>query len=225
MILSMQDVHKSYQQGEVVIEVLKGLSLEVSAGETLAIIGESGVGKSTFLSLVAGLDRPSRGQIHLLGQEISQMEEERLTEYRGQHIGIVFQHYHLLPHLSAWENVMLPMEILRQKGDLKAPAIQALVDVGLAQRINHFPSQLSGGECQRVAIARALIARPQLLLADEPSGNLDGATGELVMELLFKLVAKNHMTVLLVTHNQELAQRCQGQMLLKDGKLFHRGQP
>ena len=225
MILSMQDVHKSYQQGEVVIEVLKGLSLEVSAGETLAIIGESGAGKSTFLSLVAGLDRPSRGQIHLLGQEISQMEEERLTEYRGQHIGIVFQHYHLLPHLSAWENVMLPMEILRQKGDLKAPAIQALVDVGLAQRINHFPSQLSGGECQRVAIARALITRPQLLLADEPSGNLDGATGELVMELLFKLVEKNHMTVLLVTHNQELAQRCQGQMLLKDGKLFHRSQP
>ena len=225
MILNMQDVHKSYQQGEVVIEVLKGLSLEVSAGETLAIIGESGVGKSTFLSLVAGLDRPSRGQIHLLGQEISQMEEERLTEYRGQHIGIVFQHYHLLPHLNAWENVMLPMEILRQKGDLKTPAVQALMDVGLAQRINHFPSQLSGGECQRVAIARALITRPQLLLADEPSGNLDGATGELVMELLFKLVAKNHMTVLLVTHNQELAQRCQGQMLLKDGKLFHRDQP
>jgi putative ABC transport system ATP-binding protein len=218
MSLKLQAVTKKYQQGDSEIEVLKGLSAEIRNSEIVAIVGQSGSGKSTLLSLLAGLDRPTSGQIFIADQEISQLSEQEMTSFRGRKIGIVFQQFHLLPHLTAMENVMLPLEIW-DEGDREARAEQALTQMGLGHRLHHVPSQLSGGECQRVAIARALVGRPEILLADEPSGNLDTLTGRKVMDVFFEVVRAHKVTTVLVTHSEALAKACDRQLVLENGIL------
>jgi putative ABC transport system ATP-binding protein len=215
-MLKIHDLTKNYRQGDITVEVLKGLNLNVKAGEHVAILGPSGSGKSTFLSLVSGLDRPTSGSIKLNNKEFTSLGQKELTHFRSAHIGIVFQQFHLLSNLSALENVRLPL-LITGVHDSGGKAEKLLDRVGLAHRMNHFPSQMSGGENQRVAIARALINEPDLLLADEPSGNLDSEIGGRVMDLLFEIVKEKKSTLLLVTHNEELAQRCERQVWLKNG--------
>jgi len=220
MSLKLEQLYKSFlpvRSGEPV-EVIRGLNLELNQGETAAIIGQSGSGKSTLLSLIAGLDRPDRGQVILNGQDLNLLGERKLSGYRAENLGIVFQQFHLLPHLSALENVALPLELLGKK-QAKEQAEDLLSSVGLGDRLDHFPSHLSGGECQRVAIARALVVKPKLLLADEPTGNLDEHTGAILTELFFKLVAEHQSTLLLVTHNRSLAAQCAQTYQLKEGVL------
>lgn len=218
MSLEIRDLHKSYEQGGQAIPVLRGLNVTVNEGSIVAILGESGSGKSTLLALLAGLDRPSAGSILLRGEAVEQKSQDALAHWRGKNIGIVFQQYHLLPHLTAQENVELPLEILGI-GGRRERAEALLEDMGLSKRRHHLPRQMSGGECQRVAIARALAPNPSLLLADEPSGNLDSDTGQRVMDSFFAQVRKLKTTTLLVTHSRELAKRCDRQLLLAHGSL------
>jgi putative ABC transport system ATP-binding protein len=218
MSLQLLDVRKSYQQGDLALQILKGINVEIKTGEIVAIIGESGSGKSTLLSLLAGLDKPDAGQILISGDDITGMDQKRMTEFRGRKIGIVFQQFHLLLHLTALENVALPLEIANDPfAEIKAK--EMLSQVGLSNRLNHFPSQLSGGECQRVALARALVGQPEILLADEPSGNLDIKTGQQVMNIFMDVVRRNKITTVLVTHSLELAERCDRKLKLADGVL------
>lgn len=218
MILNVADLHKSFSQGGSELSILRGLNFEITEGETLAIVGQSGSGKSTMLSLLAGLDRPSKGSIVLAGSDLNQLNEEELATFRARQIGIIFQQFHLMSTLTALENISLPLEIAREP-DAEAKAEKALNQVGLIARKNHLPHQLSGGECQRVAIARAFVVKPRLLLADEPSGNLDTRTGAHVMQLLFDQVKAERMTMVLVTHNEALASQCQRRAILEDGVL------
>ena len=185
-IASIEKISKTYKQAGKNIEVLYRLSLEVKKGETVAILGQSGSGKSTLLSLLAGLDQPDFGSIVINGSDLAKMKQEELSRFRSENVGIVFQQYHLMSNLTAVENVSLPLELQRQT-EVDSKARKALEYVGLSHRLSHLPSELSGGECQRVALARAMVTKPSLILADEPSGNLDGKTGKEVMELLFKL--------------------------------------
>lgn len=217
-VISVNAVSKTYLQGSAKIDILRGLNVDVAPGETVAIVGHSGSGKSTLLALLAGLARPTGGDIVLAGQSLAALSEEGLTRFRAAHMGIIFQQFHLMSGLTALENVGLPLEIRGDK-DFHLKAEVALAQVGLKERAAHFPSQLSGGECQRVAIARAIVTQPSLLLADEPSGNLDDATGDAVMNLLFDLVRDNNMTMILVTHNKPLAQRCHRVLRLEHGLL------
>jgi putative ABC transport system ATP-binding protein len=191
---------------------------EIKSGEIVAVVGQSGSGKSTLLSLLAGLDRPEEGHIIIRGQDIVSLSEQQMTSFRAKNIGIVFQHFHLMPHLTALENVMLPLEILGEE-QIEARAREILGLMGLGHREEHFPSQLSGGESQRVAIARALVVQPQFLLADEPSGSLDSETGEKVMDVFFDVVRQKKMTTVLVTHSEPLARRCDRILTLKNGLL------
>ena len=218
MILSARDVHKEFPQPGEPLRVLRGLSLKVERGETVAILGASGSGKSTLLALLAGLDGPTRGSVEVAGRELSRMSEPELARFRALNLGIVFQQYHLLAGLTALENVSLPLEL----GDAPEPearARRALEQVGLDDRTGHFPHELSGGEAQRVAIARALVVEPALILADEPSGSLDASTGEAVMDRLLELVRSNGATLVLVTHNAGLAARCDRRLELVGGVL------
>ncbi len=219
MIVQSENLYKSYPQpGSGSLDVLTGASFSLAAGDTLAITGQSGSGKSTLIALLAGLDRPDRGRLVVNGSDLMAMDEAQLTRFRGAYISIVFQQFHLLPHLSAEENIQLPLELLGRP--CPRETIEAiLVKVGLLARRAHLPGQLSGGECQRVAIARALVVEPALLLADEPTGNLDVATGREISDLLFDLVAKERMTMIVVTHNQELAERCTHRLRLEHGVL------
>ncbi len=217
-VLEINHLSKSYQQGNSQILVLDDLGLSVTKGETVAILGKSGSGKSTLLSLLAGLDYPDQGSIAIAGTDITKLAEKPLAKFRGQSMGIVFQQYHLIPHLTAVENVSLPLEITKDPEAIQK-AEKALDNVELLNRKTHFPHQLSGGEKQRVALARAMVTEPSIILADEPSGNLDGTTGEKVMDLLFELVERNKTTLLLVTHNEELAKKCSKQVRLVSGKL------
>jgi putative ABC transport system ATP-binding protein len=218
VILRVRDLHKEFAQPSGALVVLRGLNLEAARGETLAILGASGSGKSTLLALLAGLDSPTRGSIEVAGSDLASLDEAQLAEFRARRLGIVFQQYHLLGGLTALENAALPLELLgvRESGER---ARAALEQVGLAERLDHFPHELSGGECQRVAIARALVVEPALILADEPSGSLDAHTGDVVMSLLFDLVEKQATTLVLVTHNEALAARCDRRLLLRDGVL------
>jgi putative ABC transport system ATP-binding protein len=217
-LVSVKNLYKTYQQAETPVEVLKGLNLEISEGETIAILGQSGSGKTTFLSLLAGLDRPDSGEVMFCGHNISTMNERELTTFRARNLSIVFQQFHLMTYLNALENVALPLEIAKI-GNAQNIASEALHRVGLAQRLTHLPQQLSGGEKQRVAIARAIVAKPKLLLADEPSGNLDAATGDRVVQLLFEQVKTLKMSLVLVTHNDALANRCDRKLILSAGVL------
>ena len=217
-ILDVQNVHKTYSHPTQPIEVLRGASLAAKRGETVAILGPSGSGKSTMLSLLAGLDKPTSGVISLVGEDLARLSEEKLARFRAKNLGIIFQQFHLMNNLTATENVSLPLEIARNP-DAVAKARRALEDVGLGHRQQHFPHQLSGGECQRVAIARALVVEPPVLLADEPSGNLDTKTGTQVMKMLFDLAKNKGTTLILVTHNEDLAGWCNRKLHLAEGRL------
>ncbi len=217
MLLEINQLYKSFPQaGHGQIDVLKNINLEIHEGETVAVVGQSGSGKSTLLSLMAGLDRQTMGSLRLRDKEISEMSEVKLTQFRAENIGIIFQQFYLMPHLTALENVSLPLEMFGYEDYLNR-AKEALEQVGLSDREQHFPHQLSGGESQRVAIARAVVALPSILLADEPTGNLDNETGVQVSNLLFDLVKTTGMTMLLVTHNTEMAKRCSRQLTLQFG--------
>jgi putative ABC transport system ATP-binding protein len=218
MSLVLKDLKKGFLQGDAQIEVLKGLNVEVKPGQVVSIVGQSGSGKSTLLSILAGLERADSGAILVDSVDLTPMTEQELTLFRAQNIAIVFQQYHLMSHLTAVENVMLGLEILKMEKP-RERAEEALKELGLGHRLNHFPSQLSGGECQRVAIARALVVKPKILLADEPSGNLDIHTGDKVMDVFFDIVKKHNITTLLVTHSEQLAKRCQRILRLNEGQL------
>jgi putative ABC transport system ATP-binding protein len=200
------------------VNILRGISLEIGAGETVSIVGPSGSGKSTLMMVLGGLERPSFGRVMIDGIDLGGLDEDALARFRRVRIGIVFQSFHLLPTMTALENVAIPLE-LDGRADAFAAASQALATVGLGHRLTHYPGQLSGGEQQRVAIARAFIAEPKLLLADEPTGNLDGNTGQLIIDCLFEQHARHGTTLLLVTHDPAIAERCERQVRLMDGRI------
>jgi putative ABC transport system ATP-binding protein len=200
------------------LTILDDVSIAVAAGETVAVVGASGAGKSTLLSLLAGLDEPTAGEVWLAGIELSALDEDGRAEVRAKHVGFVFQSFHLIPSLTALENVMLPLELAGRR-DARGAARAVLDGVGLVPRLGHYPRQLSGGEQQRVALARAFVTRPAVLFADEPTGNLDTVTGARVIELLFELNAANGTTLVLVTHDREIASRCGRGIELDAGRL------
>jgi putative ABC transport system ATP-binding protein len=200
------------------LTILHAVNFEINAGERVAVVGASGSGKSTLLALLAGLDTASDGEVWLAGRALSNLDEDARAKLRAAHVGFVFQQFHLLPALTALENVMLPME-LRAVSDPATPARDILHQVGLADRLDHYPRQLSGGEQQRVALARAFVTRPAILFADEPTGNLDTQTGRLVADMLFDLNQVHGSTLVLVTHDERLAARCQRQLRLDAGRL------
>jgi len=218
LALEVKSLRKSFRQGESEILVIRDLSLSVFRGETLAILGKSGSGKSTLLSLLSGLDSPDSGEVRIEGLDIAHLPEESLLKVRNEKIGIVFQQFHLFPELTALENAAIPLEL---RGDIEAmkKARSALESVGLSHRLDHTPDRLSGGEKQRVAIARAFVTEPAILLADEPSGNLDAKTGEEVMDLLFQRVRERGMTLILVTHDETLTARCARRVHLDRGEI------
>ena len=221
MSLEIKNVQKSFHQGDLKVDVLKNLSATIQRGEIVAVVGQSGSGKSTLLSILAGLEKSDDGQIYVDNKNISAMNEKEMTSFRAQSISIVFQQYHLVSHLSALENVMLPLEILKQE-NAKVRAETILAELGLSHRLHHRPSQLSGGECQRVAIARALVVSPKILLADEPSGNLDVQTGQKVMDKFFDIIQKYKITTLLVTHSEALAEKCGRILHLENGQFVEK---
>jgi putative ABC transport system ATP-binding protein len=217
-IIRAQELGKEVSTGDARLTILSGVSFEVRAGESVAIVGVSGSGKSTLLGLLAGLDTPSAGSVRIDGHELSALDEDGRAELRGRMVGFVFQSFQLLPSMTALENVMLPLELAG--ADDAAAAARGMLDrVGLSDRLHHYPKQLSGGEQQRVAIARAFVARPKLLFADEPTGNLDAATGAQVIELLFELNRESGATLLLVTHDEALTRRCDRVLRLASGRL------
>jgi putative ABC transport system ATP-binding protein len=218
MSLIISNVVKSYRQGSEKLTILKDLNLKVDTGEVVAIVGASGSGKSTFLSLVAGLDSYDSGEITINNQRLSGLTKKQMTQFRAETIGFVFQQFHLISHLTAFENLALPLQILNRPYDDQF-ILQELSNVGLQERADHKPTEMSGGECQRLALARALITKPSLLLADEPSGNLDSETGQKVMNLFFAQVRKTKTTTLLVTHDLELAKMCDRKLILRQGQL------
>ncbi|WP_421250694.1 ABC transporter ATP-binding protein [Aeromonas sp. 600584] len=217
-IIVVKGLGKSVRLGQESLTILEGIDLQVNSGETVALVGASGSGKSTLLGLLAGLDLPSQGEIEILGKSLGELDEEGRARLRAEQIGFVFQSFLLLPTMTALENVMLPAE-LRGERHCEPRARELLAAVGLGERLHHLPPRLSGGEQQRVAIARAFMTRPSLLLADEPTGNLDSKTGEKVIELLFELNRKHGTTLVVVTHDHQLAERCQRQLVMTAGRL------
>jgi putative ABC transport system ATP-binding protein len=200
------------------VDILKGIDLSIARGETVGLIGPSGSGKSSLLMLLGGLERATSGRVEVLGQDLGPMGEDALARFRRAHMGVVFQSFHLIPTMTALENVAVPLE-LAGAGDAFDRAQAELAAVGLAARTHHYPAQMSGGEQQRVALARAAVTRPQILLADEPTGNLDGVNGEAIMSLLFGLRDRHGATLVLVTHAPELAARCDRVVRLRDGRI------
>jgi putative ABC transport system ATP-binding protein len=217
-VLAVEEVGKQVSSPEGTLTILDGISFAIGRGETVAVVGASGAGKSTLLALLAGLDTPTTGEVRLAGNELTALDEDGRAAVRASHVGFVFQSFHLVPSLTALENVMLPLE-LRGRGDARSAATEVLGRVGLAGRVGHYPRQLSGGEQQRVAIARAFVTKPDVLFADEPTGNLDTATGERIMDLLFGLNTASQTTLVLVTHDLSLAARCGRIIRLDAGRL------
>jgi putative ABC transport system ATP-binding protein len=221
MSLSIVNLSKSYVQNSEKLHILKGLNLEVKTSEVVAVVGASGSGKSTFLSLVAGLDQFDEGDILINNKSIKNLNRTEMTKFRAENIAFIFQQFHLISHLTAYENLCLPLEILGR--DFKPEEIlKNLENVGLAHRATHKPTELSGGECQRLALARGLITKPNLLLADEPSGNLDSETGQKVMSLFFDQTRASKTTTVLVTHDLNLAKKCDRLFELQEGRLIER---
>ncbi|MBS0241871.1 MAG: ATP-binding cassette domain-containing protein [Proteobacteria bacterium] len=200
------------------VEILKAIDLSVPYGQSLAIVGPSGSGKTSMLMLIGGLERASRGRIEVAGRDFTGLDEDQLARVRSEAIGVVFQSFHLVATMTALENVALPLEF-RGSEDARERAERALVEVGLGHRLEHFPAELSGGEQQRVALARAVVSEPKLLLADEPTGNLDSATGRQVIDLIFALGRRHGTTLVLVTHDESLAQRCERVIRMADGRI------
>lgn len=221
-LISLKGIHKSYIMGGGELEVLKDVDLDLTPGAILAIVGASGAGKSTLLHIIGALDRPTRGQYLYKGRDVFRYSEGQLARFRNQSIGFVFQFHHLLPEFSALENTMIPLMIFgkRDKREVMEKARSLLIEVGLGDRESHKPSELSGGEQQRVAIARALANDPELLLADEPTGNLDTKTSNIVFDLMIKLNHQRGMSMILVTHNMELAKRTDLRFKLRDGAIL-----
>jgi len=218
-VLKAENLSKQVSSPEGSLTIVDDVSLAIEAGESVAVTGPSGAGKSTLLALLAGLDLPTRGRVLLDGHDLTRLDEDGRARLRAQRVGFVFQSFHLIPALTALENVMLPLE-LAARGDARRTAAETLAGVGLRARTGHYPRQLSGGEQQRVAIARAFVTRPAVLFADEPTGNLDSATGERVGELLFELNASAHTTLVLVTHDRDLAARCARVVRMEAGRAL-----
>jgi putative ABC transport system ATP-binding protein len=218
VLLAAEGLGKQVSSPEGRLAILADVSLDILRGESVAVVGASGAGKSTLLALLAGLDEPTAGRVWLAGHELSALDEDGRAAVRARHVGFVFQSFHLVPSLTALENVMLPLELARRP-DARRAAREVLDQVGLAGRLGHYPRQLSGGEQQRVAIARAFVTQPDVLFADEPTGNLDSVTGEKILELLFGLNAAHRTTLVLVTHDRALAARCGREIRLDAGRL------
>ena len=217
-IFSLKDAALRLNGNAGPVEILHGITLEVTAGESIGLIGPSGSGKSSLLMVMGGLEQATGGSVHAMGEDLTAMNEDALARFRRDRMGIVFQSFHLIPTMTALENVATPLE-LAGHADAFDRAAEALETVGLAARTNHYPSQLSGGEQQRVALARATAPRPAILLADEPTGNLDSANGNAIMDLLFDLRDKHGSTLVLVTHSDALAARCDRVISLRDGRI------
>jgi lipoprotein-releasing system ATP-binding protein len=221
VLLEVVDVYKGFAKGNAWLNVLKGVTLEVGGGEMLAVVGPSGSGKSTLLYLIGALERPDRGSIRFHGRDVFQLSEQEQAEFRNRHVGYVFQFHHLLPELTALENVILPgLMARRTRREVLAEATALLTTMGLAERMEHRPGELSGGEQQRVAIARALVNHPDLVLADEPTGNLDRQSGEAIQGLLRSLNQERKQTFIVVTHNEAFAKALDRTVRLIDGELF-----
>ena len=218
-LLQFSDVHLQYQNGQNLTEVIKGISFTIKQNERLAIVGKSGSGKTSLLMLMAGLEKPTSGSIQFHEEELTLYTEDQLTNFRKKNIGIVFQSFYLIPSYTALENVALSLEINFQKNAL-VQAEEILTDLGLKDRLHHFPSQLSGGEQQRVAIARAIINKPELILADEPTGNLDEENSQVIADLLFNVSQKYQKSLCLVTHDLELAKKCDRLMKIDNGTII-----
>ena len=218
-VLKTEDVGKQVSSPEGPLTILSGINLTITRGESVAVVGASGAGKSTLLALLAGLDEPSTGRVWLNGAELTTLDEDGRAALRARQVGFVFQSFHLVPSLTALENVMLPLELAGRR-DARNAALEVLGSVGLVARKGHYPRQLSGGEQQRVAIARAFVTRPAVLFADEPTGNLDTATGERVMDLLFELNSAVGTTLVLVTHDKAIAARCGRIIHLDAGRML-----
>jgi putative ABC transport system ATP-binding protein len=214
----LEDVRLTLASAAGAVNILNGVSLAVAPGEAVALLGPSGSGKSSLLMVAAGLEAPTAGRVSVAGRSLTGLSEDALARFRREHVGIVFQSFHLVPTMTALENVAVPLELLRRP-DAFARAETALGAVGLAHRLDHYPGQLSGGEQQRVALARAMVHEPEVLFADEPTGNLDGATGAAIIELLFSLRARARATLFLVTHEEVLATRCDRILRMKDGLI------
>jgi putative ABC transport system ATP-binding protein len=216
--IALENVDLSLGQGASRVHILKRISLNVTRGEAVSLIGPSGSGKSTLLMTIAGLERPDSGRVHIDNTDLSGMNEDELARFRGQKIGIVFQSFHLIPTMTALENVALPLELAGEAGAFER-AEQELKAVGLGHRLNHYPAQLSGGEQQRVAIARAIAPNPAIVVADEPTGNLDEQTGTSIIDLLFALKRDRGATLVLITHDLSLARRCDRMIRLRSGQI------
>ncbi len=221
-MIELSNIHLRLPSLAGEVHILRGIDLSLAAGEAAALVGPSGSGKSTLMMVLAGLERPSEGTVAVAGQELTAMGEDALALFRRDHIGIVFQNFHLVPTMTALENVAMPLEFAG-RADAFDLASDGLAQVGLSHRLSHYPAQLSGGEQQRVALARACAARPRLILADEPTGNLDGDTGGAVMDLLFRLRDELDLTLLLITHETGLAGRCGRIVRMADGRIADRG--
>jgi len=221
IVLEGVDIHKSFQTGAEILHVLRGVDIRIKRGEIVSVVGASGVGKSTLLHILGALDRPTQGKVRLDSTDVFALNDKRLAHFRNKTVGFVFQFHHLLPEFSALENVMMPRLIAGEETEvIREKAWQYLSEVGLAERANHKPGELSGGEQQRVAVARALVNEPLIVIADEPSGNLDKATGEELHDLISELNRKKEQTFIIATHNQTLAQRAHRTIRLADGKAI-----
>jgi putative ABC transport system ATP-binding protein len=218
MMIEIEDVHLTLASAAGPVHILQGVDLDVPAGAAVSVVGPSGSGKSSLLAVIGGIERATRGRVAVDGVDLATLDEDGLALFRRERVGILFQAFHLIPTLTAAENVALPLE-LRGAPDAPRRAADALAEVGLAERLRHYPSQLSGGEQQRVALARALINAPRLLLADEPTGNLDTTTGRTIVDLMFRFQAERRTTLLLITHDQRLAARCGRQVAIEAGRL------
>lgn len=217
-MVEVKNLYLSLVGGAGPVNILRGIDLSIKSGETVSIVGPSGAGKTTLLMALSGLEKPTSGSIEVAGKKLEEINEDGLARFRRDHVGIVFQSFHLVPTMTALENVALPLEFAGSDNAAEQ-ARSALTKTGLADRIDHFPGELSGGEQQRVALARAFVAKPSLLLADEPTGNLDRQTGQLVMDLLFDLQNEHGTTLVLITHDEKLASRCHRSLLMIDGRL------
>lgn len=220
--IQLDDIHLTLTSDAGEVNILRGINLQISRGETVGLVGPSGSGKTSMLMVVAGLERPTSGSVRVADRDITHLNEDKLAMFRRDHTGIVFQNFHLVPTMTALENVALPLEFAgrAQAFDMARAQLEA---VGLGHRLEHYPGQLSGGEQQRVALARAFVTEPTILLADEPTGNLDGKTGETVMELLFDLHERKGTTLLLITHAPQLAERCKRILTMADGNIVADG--